>query len=465
MPTTHREEIGLSESSVDRYLKIVNAKIAQLLKLEGIEVEKKFNLINDEFVIENGILLKYKGNQKEVVIPDRVTEIGECAFKGKDITKVIIPKSVVNIDNGAFTLCSDLRIVEMFYGLRSIGEKAFQYCSSLTNITIPNSVETIEQGAFCCSGLVSIIIPRSVKHLGDGVCTMCPFLQSIEVDSKNKMYSSQDGVLFTKDKSLLLCYPQAKQDKKYYVPVTTNTIAPGAFVMLNMFEMCTSNLESVYVPDNVTSIGDEAFFDCSSIVSIIIGNGVISIGKRAFYRCTGLSSITIPGSVITIGDGAFGGCDNLTSITISNGVTTISEGAFRGCSHLTNITIPDSVTKIGDYAFAWCNSITSIVIPDGVKTIGERVFDGCDDLETIVVPNSVVDITKHAFDTFDRDAFEEERQDIYEFYEDWNPDECQKKLDAMNEEDYMYCNLTIKAYPNSYAAQYAKDNHITSEII
>jgi hypothetical protein len=145
---------------------------------------------------------------------------------------------------------------------------------------------------------------------------------------------------------------------------------------------------------------------------------------------------------------------------IPDGVTSIGEHAFSWCSNLTSITIPNSVTRIGNYAFFYCSNLTDVIIPNSVTTIGERVFDGCDDLDTIVVPDSVVNIAKHAFDTFDRDKFAEEQTSICEFYEDWNPDECQKKLDAMSEEDYTYCDIIIRANPDSYIVQYAKENRI-----
>ena len=147
----------------------------------------------------------------------------------------------------------------------------------------------------------------------------------------------------------------------------------------------------------ITSIGNEAFYDCSSLTSVTIPNSVTSIGDYAFFRCSGLTSITIPNSVTSIGKYAFAGCSGLTSITIPNSVTSIGWDAFYGCSGLTSVTIPNSVTSIGGYAFYNCSGLTSITIPNSVTSIEGHAFDGCSSLTSITIPNSVTSIGIAAF--------------------------------------------------------------------
>ncbi|MBR0201464.1 MAG: leucine-rich repeat domain-containing protein [Bacteroidaceae bacterium] len=149
---------------------------------------------------------------------------------------------------------------------------------------------------------------------------------------------------------------------------------------------------------SVTSIGDEAFHNCSGLTSITIPNSVTSIGDLAFLRCSGLTSITIPNSVTSIGSDAFSGCSGLTSITIPESVTSIGGGAFKGCSGLTSITIPESVTSIGNSAFYRCTGLTSITIPNSVTSIGYSAFCRCSGLTSITIPNSVTSIDNYAFD-------------------------------------------------------------------
>jgi hypothetical protein len=177
------------------------------------------------------------------------------------------------------------------------------------------------------------------------------------------------------------------------IPDSVTSIGGSAF-----YE-CTS-LTSIRFPDSVTSIGGWAFQNCTSLTSITIGNGVTSIGYQAFTFCTSLKSITFePNSQLTsIGEGAFWNCTSLTSITIPDGVTSIEAFAFDHCSSLTSITIPDSVTTIKMYAFYNCNSLTSITIPDSVTSIGGYAFYGCSSLTSITIPDGVTSIWYGVFE-------------------------------------------------------------------
>ena len=141
-----------------------------------------------------------------------------------------------------------------------------------------------------------------------------------------------------------------------------------------------------------------------TVVTIIIGcqntripNSVTAIGDNAFYNCSDLTSISIPNSVTSIGDNAFYGCTGLTAISIPIGVTSIGNSVFCGCSGLTSVSIPNSVIGIGQYAFASCNGLTSIIIPNSVKTIGEAAFFGCSNLSSITIPSSVINIASRTF--------------------------------------------------------------------
>ena len=147
----------------------------------------------------------------------------------------------------------------------------------------------------------------------------------------------------------------------------------------------------------VTSIGGEAFQDCSSLTSIAIPNSITSIGNYAFAGCSSLTSITIPNSITEINSGIFFGCSSLTSITIPESVTSIENSAFYKCSSLTSITIPDGVTSIGSEAFEYCSSLTSITIPNSVTSIGSSAFEYCSSLTSITIPNSVTSIGERAF--------------------------------------------------------------------
>ena len=172
--------------------------------------------------------------------------------------------------------------------------------------------------------------------------------------------------------------------------VTVTSIGDQAFYN------CTS-LTSVTIPDSVTSIGDRAFRCCISLTSVTIPDSVTSIGEEAFYGCWDLTRLTIPGSVTSIDESAFSYCTSLTSVTIPDSVTSIGDSAFYGCESLTSVTIPDSVTSIGSCAFYGCASLTSVTIPDSVTSIGGSAFYGCTSLTSVTIPDSVTSIGGSAF--------------------------------------------------------------------
>ncbi len=249
--------------------------------------------------------------------------------------------------------------LQYFTGLTSIKTSAFYNCSSLTSITIPNSVTSIGYYAFLgCSSLASVTIPNSVTSIGASAFRGCSSLTSVTI------------------------------------PNSVTSIGEGTFYDCN-------SLTSITIPNSVTSIGASAFRGCSSLTSVTIPNSVTSIGNYTFYDCSSLTSITIPNSVTSIGTSAFYNCSSLTSITISNSVTSIGEETFRYCSSLTSVTIPNSVTSIGYYAFLGCSSLASVTIPNSVTQIEDFAFYQCISLTSVIIPNSVTSIGQRAFNGID----------------------------------------------------------------
>lgn len=299
-----------------------------------------------------------------ISMPNTITSIGKDAFGGCRFQSVTIPNSVTCIGEYAFSYCNELKSIKLSDSLTTIVDRAFVHCDSLSTITFPNTLIYIGNRAFAeCHSLTSIIIPRSVTSIVSGAFMFSP-ITSIVVDKDNTVYDSRNNC-------------------NAIIETKTNKLIVG----------CATTI----IPDNITSIGEQAFQGCDSIRTIVIPESVTEICRSAFFQCSNMISIYIPQTVKSIGRSAFSECSKLKSITIPQGIRTIEDFTFDGCESLTSIIIPTSVTNIGDNAFVKCNKLTSITIPDSVTSIGQYSFSGCESLKSIRIPNSVVSIGAFAF--------------------------------------------------------------------
>ncbi len=380
-----------------------------------------------------------------VTIGNSVTSIGDYAFGNCiSLTSVTIPNSVISIGVYAFGNCISLTSVTIPDSVTSIGNNAFylvnnitysgtatgspwgalslngyvdgdfiysdstkttltRYIGSATNVTIPNSVTSIENSAFSnYSGLTSITIPNSVTSIGEYAFSGCSGLTTLNFNAINCSDFNSSNYPFNSCPISTIIIGDSVQRIPayfaYYKTALSSITIPNSVTSIgnNAFSYC-SGLTSVTIGNSVTSIGNNAFYNCTSLTSVTIGNSVTSIGNNAFYNCTSLTSITIPNLVTSIEECTFYNCISLNSATIPNSVTSIGEAAFANCKDLTSITIPDSVTSIGTYAFNACSNLTSVTIGNSVTSIGEGTFANCSDLTSVTIPNSVTSIGEGAF--------------------------------------------------------------------
>ena len=369
----------------------------------------------------------------------------------KTLTEIVIPdeidgKTVTSIGYSAFSNCSNLSSITIPEGVTSIGKNAFFNCSGLSSITIPEGVNLIDFYTFSgCSNLISITIPSSVTDIDSDAFRNTPKLEELVIDQNNSSYSFQNGALYDKNQTTLVCV--VGEQTQFEVPEGVISIGSHAFACCGSFTSITipssvTNIDSgafyntpglkeliidqnngsysfldgaLYdknqttlmgvigsptqfeIPEGVTSINRAAFNGCSSLESITIPESVTSIGKHAFNSCSSLSSITIPQGITSIDDYVFYNCSSLESITIPDGVTAIGVSAFSRCSSLSSVILPDEVVSIGQSAFKDCSNLSSIIIPDGVTAIGDYIFCGCSSLESITIPDGVTAIGDNAF--------------------------------------------------------------------
>lgn len=259
-------------------------------------------------------------------------------------------------------------------GIDTIAAKTFQGFGELSSLTIPDTVTTIEAGAFAKTGLKKIVIPNSVTTIESNAFGGCEKLESVTLPDKLTVI---EEALFSSCKSLTgIKIPDSVTSikKSAFASSGIKTIAlPKGLTIIEESLFERGKLESIIIPDSITSIKESAFNDNPALASVTIGKNVVNIGGVAFRRCVSLTSIVIPDSVKHIGKRAFFECRELASVTLSNSLITIDERAFEGCTALTGITLPDSLKVIGQEAFA-ATALTNITIPAASLVIENRVF-------------------------------------------------------------------------------------------
>jgi len=362
---------------------------------------------------------------KTVVITNGTKINSDAFYECSSLTSITIPDSVTSIGYSAFENCESLTSFTLPDKLEIIGGNAFSNCYKLASITIPEGVTDIGGGAFSyCSSLTSITIPKGVTDIGGGAFSGCVNIRKVNISD----ISAWCKIKFGSETANPLYYAY----KLYLNDVLVTDVT---------------------FPNNITSVGNYAFYNCISLTSVTVPKGIEGIGISAFCNCNKLTSISIPDSIKSIEYSAFSNCSKLTDIVIPDGVTSIGTYAFSDCSSLINITIPESAESVGAhafdgcnnikynvydnanylgdkanpyfllikaastditsceinpntkiiyyYAFKYCNKLKSLTVPESVKSIDAEAFWGCKGLESLKLSYGLKSIDKHSFNACD----------------------------------------------------------------
>lgn len=332
-------------------------------------------------------LIEYDGDSTDLTLPDDINgspySVNQCAFSDTDVESVTISVGVDDLGDSSFSGCDRLLgVVFAANGvLDRIGKSAFSGCTSLTNISVPDSVTKIDSNAFYgCSALAEVALSESgnLSIIGYNAFENCINLTEIALPDTLSVV----GIYAFRGCGAL---------RNVTMSETVDIVPAG------MFENCSS-LVNVEIPAKVKSIGNNAFKNCTSIARLVLPDGLTVINGNTFNGCSSLSEINLPESISVIHDGAFEGCTSLSEIALPDAINTIGDYAFAD-SALQNIFIPDSVMSIGDYAFSKCDNLITVTFGSNIrlKEIGVYTFGYCYALHSIAIPNTVTTIKESAF--------------------------------------------------------------------
>jgi len=316
-----------------------------------IILDNSLTVTNDDFVIEDGVLVKYTGIDTEVVIPDNVSSIANLAFNNcNSVEKVTISTSINQIGTRAFSRCENLETISILTDYVQFGMKVFASSKKLKNFIAPFQINEYKKTPLGLNKNVNFFVVTS--------------------------------------KGILISYNG--NSPEIIIPYGINIIGYEVFLKCE-------TLEYVEIPNGITEIHNHAFACCNSLQTIIIPDTVTFIGDYAFSECESLTSITLPENLTHINKGTFFSCSSLKSMVIPSNVVSIGNEAFASCSALEIITIPESVTEIGEYTFVGCNGLEKIEFLSDAIEIAENAFEECTSLREVILPSRNCNIDLSVF--------------------------------------------------------------------
>lgn len=374
-----------------------------------------------------------------LTLPSTLTEIHEAAFLNfRVLTECDIPAGVTVIGKKAFTGCYALEDVELPQGLLTLGEAAFSDCRAFTSVTIPPLITEIPQNCFAqCWNIASFTIPEGVVTAGQYALTSSAIteinipasmtdmlfdsfrnnnsMENFNVAEGNPAFCDVDGVLYTKDRSLLLAVPYPRAGSFTVDPACTEIgpsaidgcysiteiVLPEGLLTIGSAAFSSTGIETIVIPSSVTYMGGGLFGFCENLVSAEVYANVDDLGGSTFAGSPNLQNVVLGPNVRGFGYACFRDCSSLVSVTAPEGLTVIDEGCFNNCVNLSDFTIPSTVTYIGSDAFNGCRALDGIEIPAGLTYLGMSAFCYCPITE-VTLPEAITEIPGMVFQFCDQ---------------------------------------------------------------
>ena len=381
--------------------------------LQSVEIPKCLNDVYaryDSIDIPNGVFNECS-NLKTIIFEEGSTVIADALFRGCDgLESVTIPNTVTQIYGYAFADCKNLKNINISDSVTVLGENVFQNDTSITEINLPDSITALGRGAFSgCNRLKSIVIPDSVTNIGISAFSECKNLESVTLSKELEKIG--ENAFYNCDSLQSIEIPKSLKDVyATYDSIDTpngvfnecdnlKTIAfeEGSTVIADALFRGCDGLEEVKIPKTVTVIKNHAFNECIKLKAVEISNGMKEIGDSAFSECSNLQKVILPDTVNSMGTNIFYNCINLTEVHLPNIRQNITANTFYNCKKLTTINFPSTLTTIGNSAFSGCESLPEAILPSGVEKIESNAFKNCKALKKAAVPDTVSSIGSSAF--------------------------------------------------------------------
>ena len=373
----------------------------------------------------NATITGYTGNVSALVIPEeidghKVIALGDNAFKGKKLLEYVeIANTVTYIGSQCFESDKELVNVKLSSNIKRMESGAFGNCTSLTEITIPKSLEEAgreygfgmyDYGPFCgCTNLKTVKLEKGLTQIAGNLFMRCYGLEDIDIPDTVTTIGENAFKLCTSIKSVTIpdtvtyigsqCFESDKELVNVKLSSNIKRMESGAF------GNCTS-LTEITIPKSLEEAGREygfgmydygPFCGCTNLKTVKLEKGLTQIAGNLFMRCYGLEDIDIPDTVTTIGENAFKLCTSLENVKMYNSIDEINGRAFAGCTSLKSVSLPDSITGMGTEIFSGCTSLSSVKLPNKRVNIMSSTFEGCTSLTEITLPDTVTTIQDHAF--------------------------------------------------------------------